>query len=147
MAADDKPEEYSSAAADLKLLRVPLGSVLICGIICTVVATILLGGQGFLAGLIATLVVMGFFGIGQYIVFNTLRNNPAIAMNMALLVYVVQMGVLFLLLILLREATFFAPKAFAFSIVACALVWTGAAMMVMMRSKVLYVEPGSGPGK
>ena len=68
-------------------------------------------------------------------------------MNTALLVYVVQMAVMFGLILVLQDATFFNPKAFALTIVGCALVWTIAMVLTMTRTKVLYVEPGSGPGK
>ena len=97
--------------------------------------------------LIGTIVVVAFFGGGQYVVTRVLRNNPMIAMNTALLVYLVQMAVMFGLILLLQDATFFNPKAFALTIVACALVWTVAMVIAMTRSKVLYVEPGSGPVK
>ena len=107
--AKDGPAPYSAEAADAQMLRIPIISVAITGIV--------------------------------------LRNNPAIAMNTALLVYVVQMAVMFGLILILQDATFFNPKAFALTIVACALVWTIAMVLTMTRTKVLYVEPGSGPGK
>lgn len=44
----------------------------------------------------------GFFGGGQYVVTRVLLLNPAIAMNTALLVYVVQMAVMFRLILVAR---------------------------------------------
>ena len=145
--AKDGPAPYSAEAADAQMLRIPIISVAITGIVVTVLAYIFGGVNGLVAGLIGTIVVLGFFGGGQYVVTRVLRNNPAIAMVTALLVYVVQMVVMFGLILILQDATFFNPKAFALTIVACALVWTIAMVLTMTRTKVLYVEPGSGPGK
>ena len=143
----DGPEPYTAEAADKQMLRVPIISVTITGIVITLLAYIFAGGQGLVAGIIGTLVVVGFFGGGQYAVTRVLRNNPAIAMNTALLVYLIQMAVMFGLILVLQDATFFNPKAFALTIVGCALVWTIAMVLTLTRTKVLYVEPGSGPGQ
>lgn len=142
---DSPPEPYTAAAMDARMLRVPLTSVVVIGIVATIVAGLVAGGSGVLAGVIATVIVGAFFGIGQYVVSRVLRNNPAVAMNTALLTFVLQMLALFILLLLLRDATFFNVKAFAATIVACALAWTFAMVWVLMRTRVLYVEPGTGP--
>ena len=143
----DGPEPYTAEAADKQMLRVPIISVTITGIVITVLAYIFAGGQGLVAGIIGTLVVVGFFGGGQDAGTRVLRNDPAIAMNTALLVYLIQMAVMFGLILVLQDATFFNPKAFALTIVGCALVWTIAMVLTLTRTKVLYVEPGSGPGQ
>lgn len=143
----DGPAPYSAEAADKQMLRIPIIAVTLTGIVITVLAFVFSGTQGLVAGLIGTLVVVGFFGGGQYVVTRVLRNNPAIAMNTALLVYVVQMAVMFGLILVLQGATFFNPKVFALTIVGCALVWTIAMVLTLTRTKVLYVEPGSGPGQ
>ncbi|MGV1036239.1 MAG: hypothetical protein ACOYD0_04335 [Candidatus Nanopelagicales bacterium] len=140
------PVDYSADAADQKLIRTPLLITAAVGIAATIIATVVAGSKGAIAGALGTIVVLAFFGLGQYVVARVLRNNPAIAMNMALLVFVLQMGVLFVLMAILKDATFFASRAFALTVVVCALVWTGAAVWVLMRTKVLYVEPGTGPG-
>jgi len=141
------PEPFTAAAADARMLKIPLIWVICAGTLVTVISAVLIGSKGLIAGVLGTLVVTGFFGGGQYIVARVLRNNPMVAMNMAMLVYVGQMAVMFLLLLVLRDATFFNAKAFAITVVVCAFVWTGAMAYAMMRTKVLYVEPGSGPGQ
>ena len=55
-----------------------------------------------------------------------------------------KIAVLLGLLLLLQDATFFAPKVFAAVIVACTLAWTFVEVWIFSRTKVLYVEPG-GP--
>lgn len=145
--ASTEPAPYTAEAADKQMLRIPIIAVSITGIVATVLAWLSSGTQGLYAGLIGTIVVVGFFGGGQYAVTRVLRNNPAIAMNSALLVYLVQMVVMFVLILVLQDATFFNAKAFALTIVACAVVWTIAMVITMTRTRVLYVEPGSGPNQ
>lgn len=140
------PADYSADAADQKLIRTPLLITGAVGIVATVIAALVAGSKGAIAGALGTVVVLAFFGLGQYVVARVLRNNPALAMNIALLVFVLQMGALFVLMAILKDATYFASRAFALTVVVCALVWTGAAVWVLMRTKVLYVEPGTGPG-
>jgi ATP synthase protein I len=55
--------------------------------------------------------------------------------------YLVKIGALLVLLLVLHDATFFAPKVFAAVIVACTLAWTFVEVWVFSRTKVLYVEP------
>ena len=139
--------DYSAAAVDRRLIVVPSAAVVVVGVIATAISAIVSGGKGLLAGAFGTIVVLAFFGISQFVVARVLQNNPMLAMNVALLTYVIQIVVLFGLLMVLQDATFFAPKAFALTIVACAITWTTSAALVLMKSKVLYVEPGSGPGQ
>lgn len=140
------PTDHSAAAADKRIIVLPLIIVTIVGTITTVIATVVAGSKGLIAGVAGTLVVLAFFGISQAVLVKVSRNNPAIAMNVALLTYVLQILFLFILLILLQGATFFAPRAFAWTIVVCAITWTVSAVTVLARTKVLYVEPGTGPG-
>lgn len=144
----DDPQSAAAArrASDVALLvRTPTVITIIVGIVATVIGGLADGGKGVLAGALGTIVVVLFFAGGQLVVGRVLRTNPALAMNAALLVYVVQIGVLFALLALLRNATFFAPKVFAFTVLACALTWILGAVIGFSRSRPLYVEPGSGP--
>lgn len=144
----DDPQSVAAArrASDVALLvRTPTVITIIVGIVATVIGGLADGGKGVLAGALGTIVVVLFFAGGQLVVGRVLRTNPALAMNAALLVYVVQIGVLFALLALLRNATFFAPKVFAFTVLACALTWILGAVIGFSRSRPLYVEPGSGP--
>ena len=115
------------------------------GVICTVVGTVVAGSKGLLAGVLGTVIAVTFFAVGQYIVGRTLRTSPDTAFMTALVVYMGQILVLFLLLLVLREATFFAPKVFASTIIACALTWILASAVVTWRTKTLYVDPEARP--
>lgn len=143
----DSPDPVADAAASdgVALIRTPAVLCLIVGIICTVIGGVLDGGKGVLGGVLGTIVVIGFFAGGQIIVGRVLRSNPALGLNVALLVYVAQIGILFLLLLLLRNASFFAPKVFAFTVMVCVLTWVVGAIVGFTRQRQLTVVPGSGP--
>lgn len=143
----DSFAQHTADANDKRLVVLPLIITAIAGVICIVLFTIFAGGSGALASVIGAAVVLLFFGLGQFAVAWVLRNRPEISMGAAVLVYLIQMIFLFVLMIILKDATFFNSKVFALTIVVCALVWTAAAVTTLVKSNVLYVEPGSGPGK
>ena len=118
---------------------------LVVGAICCLVGGIVGGGQGLLGGVLGTALVLVFFSAGQAIVSRTIANNPQMALTMALTVYLVKIGVLFVLLIVLQDATWFNTKVFAVTIVACTIAWTVAEVWVYSGTKVLYVEPERKP--
>lgn len=95
---------------------------------------------------LATLIVVIFFGAGQLVLGRVIASNPQMALTAALMIYLVKVGILLALLILLSGATFFDPKAFGLTIVACTIAWTCMELWVYSSSKILYVQPGMGPG-
>ena len=117
---------------------------LVVGIIGTIIGTVLQGSKGLIAGVLGTVLVLVFFSVGQLVLGAVLKNNPQNAMMVAMTLYLVKIAVLLGLLLVLQDATFFAPKVFAAVIVACTLAWTFVEVWVFSRTKVLYVEPG-GP--
>ena len=122
------------------LRRVALITVAV-GLLCTVVGTVVAGTKGLIAGVMGTIIAVTFFAVGQYIVGRVLQKSPETAVMTALAVYMGQLLALFALLLLLKDATFFAPKVFASTIIACALTWILASAMATWRGKVLYVDP------
>jgi hypothetical protein len=132
---------------DALVLRWAAIATVAVGVVCTVVGTVVSGPKGLLAGVLATIIAVAFFAVGQYIVGRVLLNSPETAFMTALVVYMGQILVLFVLLLLLQDATFFAPKVFAATIIACALTWILAAAVVTWRTKVLYVEPVEASGE
>jgi len=104
------------------------------GVICTVIGALMFGSKGLLAGILGTVIAVAFFATGQYIVGKVLRTSPETAMMTALVVYLGQ------ILLLLQDATFFAPKVFASTIIACTLAWIFTAAFTSWNTKVLYVD-------
>lgn len=129
---------------DALMLRSAGVATLLVGVVGTVIGTVVAGSQGLIAGALGTLIVLVFFSVGQLVLGAVLKNNPQNAMMVAMALYLVKIGVLLILLLVLQDATFFAPKVFAGVIVACTLAWTFVEVWVFSRTKVLYVEPGSG---
>jgi ATP synthase protein I len=126
------------------MLRRAGAATLIVGVIGTAIGVLVAGSQGLIAGALGTIIVLLFFSIGQVVLGSVLKNRPENAMMVAMALYLVKIGVLLVLLLVLQDATFFAPKVFAGVIVACTLAWTFVEVWVFSRTKVLYVEPGSG---
>ena len=102
--------------------------------------------QGLIAGILGAVVAIGFLGIGQYVLARVLSGNPQVAMMAALLVYALQVLVLLILLIALKNATWLDGRWFGFTVFACLIAWTLAMVVDYMRNRGLTVVPGSGPG-
>ena len=109
---------------DSLMLRRAGVATLVVGIIGTVIGTVLEGSKGLIAGALGTVIVLVFFSVGQIVLGAVLKNNPQNAMMVAMTLYLVKIGVLLGLLLVLQDATFFAPKVFAAVILACTLTWT-----------------------
>jgi ATP synthase protein I len=113
----------------------------IVGAVAAVIGGAVAGSKGVIGAIVGALVVVVFFTVGQLILGSVLRNNPQMAMTVALMTYLVKLGVLFVLIIIFADTTLFDTKVFAATVVACTVAWTTAEVWVFSRTKVLYVEP------
>ncbi len=127
------------------MLRTAGLATLIVGLISIILAGIFRGKDGLIGALVATVLVLLFFGIGNLVLNWALKHHPQIALSIALLTYVVKIGVLFLLIIAFANTTLFNTKVFALVVVICTITWTMAEVVLWSKSRVLYVEPGTGP--
>lgn len=137
----------SAATLDVKILRSAGVATLLVGLVCLGVGGSLRGGPGAVGAALGTAIVLVFFSIGQFVLGRVLRSNPELAMTVALMVYLVKIGVLFVFILLFAGTTAFDNRVFALTIVVCTITWTIAEVWVFARTKVLVVEPGSGPGR
>lgn len=126
---------------DALVLRRAGGLTVLVGIVAVVIGYLVDGNKGAIGALLGVVIVLVFFTVGQLIVGSVLRNNPDMAMTVAMTTYLVKIGVLFGLVIVLQGTTAFNTKVFAATIVACTLAWTIAEVWVFSKTKVLYVEP------
>lgn len=126
--------------------RVPLLVTGLAGLAMTVLGLVLKGTPGLVAGLVGAVVVVAFFGIGQAVVARVLNGNPQIAMTAALLVYVLQILVLLVLLLALRDASWLDGRWFGFTVFAGIVAWTIGQVIGFTRNRGLTVVPGAGPG-
>lgn len=138
---DMTKESDSTPSIDALILKRAGLVTVIVGAIGIAVGGALFGVSGIVGGAFATALVVVFFSVGQFVLGSVLRSNPQMAMTVALTIYLVKIGVLFLLIIVFAETTLFNTRVFAATIVACTLAWTIAEVWVFARTKVLYVDP------
>ena len=145
-AATDGPTPtgpMTSAQATSVVLRAAVVPTLVVGVLAVILGAVLKGGNGALGAFLGATISIVFFAGGQWAIDKVLAGNPDTAMAGALLVYVVQILVLFVLIAVLKDATWLDGRVFAATIVACTLTWVGASVVAWNRTKVLYVEPVS----
>ena len=138
------PPARTAASIDALVLRWAGVATVAAGVIAVLIGWTVSGSGGAVGAAIAVAIVVVFFSIGQLILGSVLRNNPQMAMTVALMTYLVKIGVLFVFIIIFADTTLFDTKVFAATVVVCTIVWTSAEVWVFSRTKVLYVEPG-GP--
>jgi ATP synthase protein I len=133
-------------SVDRLVLRVSIPVTVAVGILAAVIGVLVAAdpGKALLGAGIGTFIVVAFFTVGQVVVGAVLRTAPQMAMSVALMVYLLKIGVLFVFIILFQGTTAFDTKVFALTIVACTLAWTAAEVWVFARTKVLYVDPSQG---
>jgi ATP synthase protein I len=131
----------TASQATSVVLRAAAIPTVIVGLLAIGLAALLRGSSGAVAAVLATVIVLAFFGTGQYVLGRILSSNPQLALSGALLLYITQVGVLFVLIALLKDATWLDPKVFAITVVVLTLVWTSGAVVASQRTKVLYVDP------
>lgn len=127
----------------LVLRRAGLGTA-VTGVIVVIVAGWVAGGSAALGAALGTVLVIAFFSIGQFALGTVLRNNPQMALTMALTLYLIKIGALMVILVLLADTTVFNTKAFAIAILVCTLTWTALEVWIFSTTKVLYVDPNAG---
>lgn len=142
-ASDPSPSAslLSASSIDGLVLRRAGVAAAAVGILATVLAAALRGVEGAIGAAAATVLVLVFFSVGQVVLGAVLRSNPQMAMTVALMTYLVKIGVLFVFIILFAETTLFDTKVFAATVVACTVAWTIAEVWVFAVTKVLYVDP------
>ena len=133
----------TSAQASHVILRGAVVPTLVVGVVAIVLGAVLKGGNGALGAALGAVVAVGFFAGGQWGIDKVLKGNPDLALGGALVVYLTQIIVLFLLIALLKDATWLDGKVFAVTILACTLTWVAASAWAWSRTKTLYVEPVS----
>lgn len=147
-AASDGPTSSGlvpAAAATAVALRASVILTGAAGILATVVAAVVGGGVAALGAFLGALIALVFYAAGQYAITRILSKNVDFALSGALLVYLTQILVLFLLIALLKGQTWLDVKWFAGTIVLCTVVWIAAQIWTVNRVKVLIVEPVSEP--
>ncbi|GGV08493.1 ATP synthase protein I [Kitasatospora herbaricolor] len=132
---------------DARILRGAAIPTAVAGVIAMVISTAVVGGKGLLGALFATLLVMAFFSSGQVALDRLTRNNPQMMMAAALLVYTTQILLVGIVLAVFKNTTLFDTKVFGFTLLGCALIWTGFQVRGAMKAKLYYVQSDASENK
>jgi len=132
---------------DARIIRGAAIPTAVAGLIAAVIATAVVGVKGLIGAVFATLLVMAFFSFGQVALDRLTRNNPQILMAAALLVYTTQILLVAVVLAVFKNTTLFDTKVFGFTLLGCALIWTGFQVRGAMKAKIYYVDPESRDDK
>ena len=112
----------------------------VVAILGVILGFLLRGGPGLFGALVGGVVACAFFIGGQLAVTKILENNPQTAMTGAFAVYLGQVLVLFILIAVLRDATWLDGRVLAASVLACTIVWIVASVIAWSRTSVLVVD-------
>ena len=143
-AASDGPSLSGPMPATQATSVVLRGAIVVTsavGVLAVVLAAVFRSGNAALGAGLGALIVVAFFAAGQWGVGRVLAKSPETALAAGMLVYLTQIFVLFLLIALLKDATWLDPKAFALTIVVCTLAWIATQIWGSSRLKTLVVEP------
>ncbi|MFJ8665180.1 hypothetical protein [Streptomyces sp. NPDC093600] len=116
------------------------------GAIAAVISGVVAGGKGALGAVLGTVVVIAFMGIGLVVLQRTAKSFPHLFQAMGLMLYTAQLLLLFIVMALLKNATFFDFKAFAFTLLAVTIVWIAAQARAYMKAKIMYIDDSEKPG-
>jgi ATP synthase protein I len=113
------------------------------GVVAAAVSAALAGGKGVIGAAFGVVIVIAFMAIGMVVLQRTAKQLPQLFQAMGLMLYTTQILLLFVFMAAFKHTTLFNTKAFAFTLLASALVWIAAQARAHMKAKILYVEPDS----
>jgi ATP synthase protein I len=125
-------------ARSLLHVVVPTAAV---GAIATAVSGVVAGGKGALGAAVGAVVVILFMGTGMAVLQWIAKSFPQLFQMMGLVLYTVQLLLLFVFVAVFKNTTLFNPRAFAISLVVTTIAWIAAQARAHMKAKILYVEP------
>ncbi|MFI6599812.1 hypothetical protein ACIBHX_26505 [Nonomuraea sp. NPDC050536] len=128
-------------ANDVRVLKSAALPTLVVGVLAVVLAFLLAGGKGALGATIGTLLVAVFFSISVVAVSYASRISPQMMAAAAMVSYLVKVVVIMVTLVTFRDTSAWDTKAFAWTVVACTIVWTAFEVRAFIKTKMLYVDP------
>jgi ATP synthase protein I len=126
---------------DARILRGAAIPTAVAGVLAMAISAVVVGSKGLIGALFAALLVMAFFSSGQIALDRLTRNNPQMMMAAGLLVYTTQILLIAVVLAVFKNTSLFDTKVFGFSLLGCALIWTGFQVRGAMKAKIYYVQP------
>ncbi|WP_283137266.1 hypothetical protein [Rhizohabitans arisaemae] len=128
---------------DVRLLRDAVIPTALAGLAAVLIAAFTTGVTGAVGAAMGVFLVAFFFSIGLFVVSWASRISPQMMMVAAILSYAVKFVVIAVSLQAFKDVSIWHPKAFAWTVVACTVVWLAAEARAFMKTRMLYVEPGT----
>ena len=113
---------------------------IVIGAITVLTLLLLEGGFAARSALLGAFLVLVFFSFGQYVVGRVLATKPELGLGVAMLVYLIQLGVLLILIRVLRDVNWLDGRAFGISIITGTLAWTLGSVFMLSRHKTTVIE-------
>lgn len=129
-------------ANDVRVLRSAALPTFAVGLLAVVVAAAAVGLKGAIGAGIGVALVALFFTVGLLVVSWAGRISPVAMMMAAVFGYLVKALLVMAFVRAFEDTTAFHPKAFAWTVIVCTVVWTVGEMRGFVKLKMLYVEPG-----
>jgi ATP synthase protein I len=126
---------------DARIIRgaaIPTAAV---GVLAVAIGALVAGVDGASGVAFGVFIAAGFFGGGLLALGYVGRRWPDVFFGAAFMIYTTQMGILLVLLLLLRDASFLHGRAFAAGVLAGLVTWLAGQVRAHLRIKTLYVEP------
>jgi ATP synthase protein I len=128
-------------AHDARILRgAAIPTAVVAGVVAFV-AALASGMDGLVGGLVGGAVVIVFFVAGWVALARFGRDNPMLLLPIALGTYLVQLVVVGLFIVLVKDVSALDIKALAWAVIACTITWMIFQLRAFSREKMLYVEP------
>ena len=128
-------------AEDVRTLRQSAVPTAVVGVLCAVAAELVAGSKGVLGAVFALAVVTVFFMISSFVLNRAAKAGPQAMMIAAMSSYLIKIVLLAVLTAQFRDTTLFNGRAFGLTAIACVLAWCATQVRVMVKSKILYVDP------
>ncbi|TQF03436.1 hypothetical protein E6W39_15835 [Kitasatospora acidiphila] len=125
---------------DARTIRGAAIPTAVAGILATAISAAVAGGKGAIGAGFAAVLVMVFFGAGQFALDRLTRNNPQLMMAVALLVYTTQILLVGIVLAVFKDTSLFDTKVFGFTLLGCVFVWCGMQVRTHLKTKQFYVQ-------
>ncbi|RKT15897.1 ATP synthase protein I [Streptomyces sp. 1114.5] len=132
---------------DARILRGAAIPTAVAGIIAMAISYAVAQGKGLLGALFGAVLVMAFFSFGQVALDRLTRSNPQMMMAAGLLVYTTQILLVGIVLAVFKNTELFNRQAFAFTLLGCALIWTGFQVRGALKAKTFYVDTDASENK
>lgn len=128
-------------ANDVRVLKSAAVPTLVVGVVALVVAFAVAGAKGALGAAIGVLLVGAFFSVSVVAVSYAARVSPQMMAIAAMVSYLVKVVAIMAMLAGFGDTTLWNPRAFAWTVVVCTIVWTAFEVRAFMKTKMLYVDP------